>query len=304
MTGRGGGDIIIPTRPVTPPAPDSLSVPKEKLFTTIRYVGSGAAANVRSQVRAAKDIENSRGGLRRGGRQWYHVLLEHIEDFASRCHHDEETEPPNDPTWGFRVFITSYSPAARERLPRALANWAQAQELWLQDSIDQPEYRQEVLKRFKLDIVEDESLEGASDDRVREEFRAWMTGLGFTAREEEEDEMSVAFLSTVHNPSENICLVLDEARIIMLADLTFDDPKDDLDRFEGMTVRAIDGTWRRPAEVKVNETYRGVGDVSIIGLAELFKVMASPEGGGHSYFGIMHDLHPLNGMPEWTGELS
>ena len=90
----------------------------------------------------------------------------------------------------------------------------------------------------------------------------------------------------------------------MLADLTFGDPEDDLERFEEMTVRAVGGTWRRPAEVKVNENYRGVGDVSIIGLAELFKVMASPEGGGHSYFGIMHDLHPLNGMPEWTGELS
>lgn len=304
MTGRGDGGIIVPIRPVTPPAPDSLSVPKKQRFTAVRSVGSGVAANVRSQVRATKDIEQSVNGSRTRSRSWYQVLLEHIEDFAWRCHHDEEIEPPNDPTWGFRVFVTSHSPAAREKLPQALANWTQAQELWLQHLIGQPEYRQEVLKRFKLDIVEDESLEGASDDRVREEFRAWMTGLGFTAREEEEDEVSVAFLSTVHNPSENMSLVLDEARIIMLADLTFGDPKDDLDRFECMTVRAIDGTWRRPAEVKVNETYRGVGDVSIVGLAELFNVMASPEGGGHSYFGIMHDLHPLNGMPEWTGELS
>jgi hypothetical protein len=231
-------------------------------------------------------------------------LLEEVETFAERCHHDEEIEPPKDPTWGFRAFVTSYSPTAREKLPRALAYWIRAQELSLQHTIGQPEYRQEVLKRFKLDIVEDESLENASDDRVRQEFRAWMKGLGFTPREEEEDEVSVALLSTVHNPSENICLVLDEASIIMLAGITFGEPKNDLQRFEGMTVRAIDGTWRRPAEVKVNETYRGVRDVSIIGLAELSKVMAPPEGGGQSFLGIMHDLHPLEGMPEWTGELS
>jgi hypothetical protein len=293
--------MIIPKRPVTPPAPDSLSVPEIKLFTTSRSVGSGAAADIGSRVRTVKDIVDD---LRRMGRQWYHVLLEEVETFAERCHHDEEREPPNDPTWGFRVFVTSYSPVARERLPQALANWTQAQELSLQHTIDQPEYRQELLKRFKLDIVEDESLDNASDDRVREEFRAWMKGMGFTAREEEKDEVSVALLSTVHNPSENICLAFDEASITMLADITFGEPNDDLERFEGMAVRAIDGTWRRPAEVKVNETYRGVGDVSIIGWAELFNVMASPEGGGHSFLGIMHDLHPLKGMPEWTGELS
>jgi len=304
MTGRGDGGIIIPTRPTTLPAADSLPLPEEKLFTAIRSIGYGAAADIRSRVRTVKDIKQSVGDLRRGSREWYQVLLEEVETFAERCHHDEEIEPPNDPTWGFRVFVTSYSPTAREKLPRAFTNWIRAQELSLQHMIGQPELRQEVLKRFKLDIVEDESLENASDDRVREEFRAWMKGLGFTPREEEQDEVSVALLSTVHNPSENICLALDEASITMLADITFGEPKDDLQRFEGLTVRAIDGTWRRPAEAKVNETYRGVGDVSIIGLAELFKVMASPEGGGHSFLGIMHDLHPLKGMPEWTGELS
>jgi hypothetical protein len=307
MTGRGDGRKLqaIPFRPVTPPAPDSLLVPEKKLFTAVRCVGSGAAADIKSHVRAVKDIEASAGDLhRRGGFSWYHVLLKDVETFAERVHHDEDLEATNDPTWGFRVFVTSYSPAAREKLSRALANWTRAQELALQQTIDQPDYRQEVLRRFKLDVVEDESLENASDDRVREEFRAWMKGLDFTPRDGEEDDEPRALLSTVYNPSENICLVLDEARITMLADLAFDEPKDDLERFEGLTVRAIDGTWRRPAEVRANETYRGVGDVSIVGLAELFEVMASPEGGGHSYHGIMRDLHPLNGMPEWTGELS
>jgi len=307
MTGRGRGDgrglAAIPFRPVTPPAPDSLLVPETKLFATVRSIGSGAAPDIRSRVRPAKDIERSEDDMRLTSGSWYHVLLEDTEEFAHRCRHDEDLEPTNDPTWGFRVFVTSYSPAARERLSRALDNWTQAQEVACQQAISRPDYRQEVLKRFKLDVIEDESLENASDDRVREEFRAWMKGLDFTPRDEEENDPR-ALLSTMHNPSENICLALDEAAIFKLADLTFGEPKDDLERFGSLTVRAIDGTWRRPAEVKANETYRGVGDVSIVGLAELYGVMASPEGGGHCYGGIMHDLHPLNGMPEWTGELS
>ena len=305
MTGRGDGRRLaaIPFRPVTPPAPDSLSVPEKKLFTTVRSVGPGAAPGIRSRVRASKDIKRAINDWMKTGGSWYHGLLEGVEDFAEMVHHDEDLESTNDPTWGFRVFITSYSPAAQEKLPQALANWIRAQELALEQTIGQAVYRQEVLIRFKLDLVEDESLENASDDRVREEFRAWMMGLDFTPRDEEEDDPR-SLLSVMPNPSENICLILDEARIIMLADLTFGEPKDDLRRFEGLTVRAIDGTWRRPAEVKANETYRGIGDVSIVGLAELYGVMASPEGGGHCYGGIMHDLHPLNGMPEWTGELS
>jgi hypothetical protein len=298
--------MIIPKRPVSPPAPDSLSVPGIKLFTTSRSVGSGAAADIRSRVRAAKDIIQSVGDLRRRGREWYHVLLEKADLYAQMPHHNEERETTctNDPTWGFRVFVTSFSPAVREKLPRALANWVRAQEMEVEiQDIAQP-YKDEVIKRFKLDIVEDESLENASDDRIREEFRAWMRGLDFTARNEHEASMRRAFVSTTSNPSENICLALDEASITKLADLTFPAPGEDMESVEDVTVRAIDCTWRRPAEVRINESYRGAGDVSVNGLAYLYEFMASPVGGGWSLSGIMHDLHPLIGMPEWTGELS
>jgi hypothetical protein len=45
-----------------------------------------------------------------------------------------------------------------------------------------PVLREEVFKRFKLEVVCDDSLEGASGDRIRAEFRAWMAGLGLTTR--------------------------------------------------------------------------------------------------------------------------
>jgi hypothetical protein len=101
-------------------------------------------------------------------------------------------------------------------------------------------------------------------------------------------------------PKENICLVLDEANITMLAGLTFtSDAKSDSASFEGMNVRAIDCTWRRPAEVEPNDTWRGIWDVSIVGLALLLEMIASPVKGGYTETGMMHDLHPLAGMLDY-----
>ena len=72
-------------------------------------------------------------------------------------------------------------------------------------------------------------------------------------------------MSTSPNPKENICLILDETSITMLAGLTFTgDLEGDFSRFDSMNVRAIDCTWRRPAEMKSNDTFRGIGDLSIV----------------------------------------
>jgi hypothetical protein len=125
-----------------------------------------------------------------------------------------------------------------------------------------------------------------------------MSGLGFTARGDESPQM--VKLSMSYTPKENICLVLDEANITMLAGLTFTgDLKSDSTRFEGMNVRAIDCTWQRPAEVRSDDTWRGIGDVSIVGLAVLFAMIASPVKGGYAETEMMHDLHPLVGMPDY-----
>lgn len=56
------------------------------------------------------------------GGEWYEVLLQEIEFDAQTCHHDD-AQPSDDPTWGSSVFITSYTPAAREALPQAIEHW-------------------------------------------------------------------------------------------------------------------------------------------------------------------------------------
>lgn len=283
-------------RPITPLAPDSFSVPQQKIFTTIHTVGRGAAADIKSQIKSVSELQRTSGSRPGRGGEWYESLLQEIEFEAQTCLHDG-TEPSDDPTWGFSVFVTSYSPGAQQNLPQALENWIRAQELWLEYRALQPVFRDEVIKRFKLDVVYDDSLESASDDRIRAEFRAWMAGLGRTARGDQSPPLVGVSMSP--SPRENICLVLDEGNITMLAALAFTgDSSSDLLRFEALNVRAIDCTWRRPAESKWNDTWRGVGDVSIVGLAVLFEKIASPVR-GHSELGMMYDLHPLAGMPNY-----
>ena len=283
-------------RPVTPPVPDSLSVPQQKIFTTLRSVGRGAAADTKSHIKPVSELQRSPGSTQGSDGDWYEILLQEVEINAKTCHHDD-TNPSDDPTWGFSVFVTSYSPGAQEKLPQALENWIGAQELWLEHHIMNPVFRDEVITRFKLDVVYDDSLEGASYDRIRAEFRAWMAGLGLTARGDESPPL--VRVSMLPNPKENICLVLDETSITMLAGLTFTgNLEGDFARFESMNVRAIDCTWRRTAEVNSNDTWRGIGDLSIVGLAVLFVMVAAPVR-GYSEMGMMHDLHPLAGMPDY-----
>ena len=122
-----------------------------------------------------------------------------------------------------------------------------------------------------------------------------MVGLGLTARGDQSPRLVGVSMSLT--PKENICLVLDEANITIIAGLTFTgDPKSDTARFEGMNIRAIDCTWRWPAELELDDTWRGIEDVSIVGLAVLFEMMASPVR-GYPETGMMHDLYPLVGMP-------
>lgn len=136
-------------RPVTPPAPDSLSVPQQKIFTALRSVGRGAAADIKSRIKSVYELQRSSGSKPGSGGEWYKVLLQEIEFDAQTCYHDD-LEPSDDPTWGFSVFVTSYSPEAQEKLPQALEYWIRAQELWLEQHVLEPMFRDEVIKRFKL----------------------------------------------------------------------------------------------------------------------------------------------------------
>ena len=123
-----------------------------------------------------------------------------------------------------------------------------------------------MCKRFKLDVICVQDLNGASDDRIREELRAFLRGL---KRNFEGDEDGFGNLASMY-----ACLVLNEQSIIELSrDL------------EGVIVRVIDCMWRK-STTDCDHTYRGVRDVSIVGLDDLFNILTGrvwPHGGLSSY---------------------
>lgn len=141
-------------------------------------------------------------------------------------------------------------------------------------------YADEAFHRFKLDVIEDQdALDGASDDRIREEFRALIRGFNLCDDEER-------FVPPARNVA---CLVLDEATISMLANLSFpEDPMNDCKAFNKMTIKVVDIWWQH-SSAHPGSSYRGVGDCPIVSLDRLYLMLMS---GGNS--GAMEDLHPLS----------
>ncbi|OJJ85527.1 uncharacterized protein ASPGLDRAFT_24548 [Aspergillus glaucus CBS 516.65] len=141
-------------------------------------------------------------------------------------------------------------------------------------------YGDEAFHRFKLDVIEDQdALNGASDDRIREEFRALIRSFNLCDDEER-------FVPPARNVA---CLVLDEATISMLVNLSFpEDPMDDHKAFSEVTIKVVDIWWQR-SSAHPESSYRGVGDCPIVSLDRLYLMLMS---GVNS--GAMEDLHPMS----------
>nr|OQO31210.1 hypothetical protein B0A51_02050 [Rachicladosporium sp. CCFEE 5018] len=293
MTGRGSADAP-PQRPVTPldPSLESRPVPSRRTVQPQAY-GPGAAADTRDSMRPFPELEaaadhtifNASGPCASFG-TGYHSnsddvrrLLKHIQDGETVRWREDEQITPN-PTWGYYVFLTSYTPATRAKLTRALEKLCDVQAYTISIEYTLPVFADEAIRRFQLDLIDDQNtLEDASDDRIRAVFRAIIRGLDLT-----DDE------TVIPPPARNlICLVLDGPAVDMLSDLGLHkDSKRDFAGFEGKTVKAIEIRWERPQRSR--SSYRGVGRVSVNGLLRLYNLMTSSNG-------YMEELHPSNGVP-------
>ena len=187
MTGRGR----VPTPPPIPIEPSLISrpVPRRRVFATRAFCPGAASDLVTRPYTSQMALADRRAcGPSYGpsGHVFYPELdelsrlLEHIDKWADCDFHDDGREPgPVDRTWGYYVFLTSYDAVTREKVPQAMANWVRVVERHIVALTLEPEapgeWREELRVRFKLDLVEDEEeLADASDDRVRENFRALM----------------------------------------------------------------------------------------------------------------------------------
>ncbi|KAF4460477.1 hypothetical protein FALBO_12740 [Fusarium albosuccineum] len=145
-----------------------------------------------------------------------------------------------DPTWGYYVFVTAYSETAQSKLEAAVEALVLIMLRSLRSETAAP-YADEASKRLKLDVILDkEALENASEDRVREEFRAQLRGLGLS-----DDEFMTRGIGSSRVSA---CILFDEDVIETLSKASFpDDPKRDLSAFANVLVRIVDPKWTYPA---------------------------------------------------------
>ncbi|KAJ3524499.1 hypothetical protein NM208_g12039 [Fusarium decemcellulare] len=206
-------------------------------------------------------------------------LLRTIQGYDKLSLHQDGSRL-NDPTWGFFIFVTSYSTAAMENLDQAVLKVVEVVRRTLED-IGHSRFAAEAHKRLKLDVLQDkEALEDASDDRIREEFNSLIRGLGFWP---DDDDDTCGPLSLGRYV---VGLVFDEAKILELAGLSLPaNPKDDYDALENVRIKVIDRPWRRRANGRGR--YQGVDNCPITALPNLFDETSADDSGA------MMDMYPM-----------
>ncbi|KAJ5974095.1 hypothetical protein N7481_011305 [Penicillium waksmanii] len=288
--GRPNGSRLRPTTP-TDPTLETHPVPKYRNFSP-RSFGQGAISDLPFRhldeldalSESAAETPEYTGPFDNTARR----LLEQVQ-FYEKLYTEQQEYLGYDYTWGFWVFVTDYSPETLENIPRAMKNLVRTVERHLRSN--KKVYMDEVARRFKLDVIQDEQiLSGTSDDRIREEFRSQLRTL---------HSFSDGF---PWPPARNmVCLVLDGETASMLASLEFVEVEGDRDHleeyraFEGKNIKVVDSSWScQPLEwwPDTNSTharaYRGVDQCPIVFLRDL-------------YFDItlgcsdtMRDLYPLH----------
>lgn len=290
-------------------APDQP--PQTRLFP-IQSFGPGAAADICTTARSLRDINAevtpemyTQAGLRDYDAKHDETreLLKEVENWSRVDYSgddNEEGKEDADPTWGYYVFITDYSTYTDEHLSGAIENLIKV----VQRSLTRftiPPYARETFHRFKLDVIQDKDiLDGASDDRIREEFRAQISGM----------KLFNDVGGLCYTPARNmVCLVFDRETIEMLSSLSFpEDVEEDFDKFRKNTVKVLDNCYRgedgpfygerafpriKTASYRVIgslvPTYRGVGDCPIASLDRFYMFITSGANPG-----AMEDMHPIS----------
>ena len=274
-------------RPVTPPDPSLIThpVPSHRHHKPISF-GKGARLDL--PYRSVEELDElpeadaalSNDSYYRKSHDDVRRLLEVICDLKDFLKSDNT--PVDIATWGFMIFVTEYSSLALEKLCLAMENLVKVTERSM--SSTPPAYKNEAIRRLKFDLIQDkENLDGASDDRIREEFKSLLRGQSLM---NEEDSPEIFIGSTVG------CLVFDEKTITMLADLEFDDSVRDYSSFKGNNIKITDLFWVRGEtewpDLPNARPYRGVDECPIVCLQSLNSEFSTSGFGGE-----LEDRFPL-----------
>jgi hypothetical protein len=157
-------------------------------------------------------------------------------------------------------MLVDYSQAARDNVDQAMDNLLRLQEQILGANADPPDvYADKIYRRMRFDLLEDqEALEGASFDRVRQCYFAHLRELGLW------DDTGRFYPQPQRY---HVCLVLDAGKIEMLVNLPFCDVK-----VSGTCkLSAVEIFWRLPETT--NDSYRGVREIAIDKLIDTYEAL-------------------------------
>lgn len=268
MTGRGKAGTPAPPR--IPPRDLTLTtrpVPHERLFD-VRSVGPGTAPDITDTAESFRDLKERAGPF------------SDSDECGQSMYLLRKLRRQSDPTWGYYVFVTSYTEAAMNGLEPAAQKLVEVVHRIFTANAH-PALGAEAYKRFKLDLVQDkEALEGASDDRIREEFNALLRGHGLWPADSSDS-------GPLMPARQFVCLVLDEATILHLESLPFSEKmEDDYKALRDVKIKIIDRAWRHPRSGR--SSYPGVDYCPVHGLVGVYYLTG--DGDPDS----MKDMYPMS----------
>ncbi|KAI7240598.1 hypothetical protein KC330_g1183 [Hortaea werneckii] len=266
-----------PPRVTTPTDPTSKSRPPPiKRRFAARSYGSGTASDIK-QRRTSRDaldsIARSSSASQRGFEKDDSDLLDTIEEWENCDLWNDGRAFEPDPTWGFCITVTDYSQEARDKLDSAMQRLLRVLHQVLGAGAYPPDvYADELYRHLKSDVIEDqETLEDASNDRVRECFRAHIRSLELWGEEEEGAENDWP-----PPPQNYACLVLNGSKMDMLLNIPDHvDPVEDGHMLDDCRLKAIDIFWQRPEETV--SSYRGARDIALLMLPRTYDLLKNTE---------------------------
>ncbi|RGP66610.1 hypothetical protein FLONG3_8806 [Fusarium longipes] len=259
MTARGRGN---PTFQLPPrdPSLDTRPVPKERHFA-VQAFGPGADVETHRHFQSIEALEqqisdassfDNRGDVENDAKE----LLDSLTR-ESNMDWTEDGESDGEPTWGPVVMVTAYSDKATKNIDQAVNNLVETIHRYFLRYPRSVAFATEAFKRLEIKVIKDKDLlENASDDRVREEFNAYVRSLGlFPADLEWERKSQRSFKDNLNRPRGprryDFCVILDEQTIDSLANIVFpEDLDEDFKTLKHISVKLVDRKWRYPKEAE------------------------------------------------------
>ncbi|KIL85917.1 hypothetical protein FAVG1_10886 [Fusarium avenaceum] len=246
---RGVAPIPLPPRD---PTLESQPVPWERQYP-VRTFGPGAALEAQQNIRSLAEFKQQ---------PLPNPQLLHTEDDAQELFRlltkesvfdwREDGSNTGEQTWGPTIIVTAHSAKAKKNIDKAIENLVEAIHRYFLRYPKSDTLATEAFESLKFDVIEDEDLENASDDRVREHFNAHVCSLRlFSADHRLENQTRHWYKDNLNRPQGpkryTICIIMDEETIDSLAAINFPETLNkDKEVLKDISIKVVDRNWIYP----------------------------------------------------------